>query len=244
MNSEDILLGEIQGCAKELIGYLFPVHRKSKKPAAAAVRNPVRNPDRTRGRILAAAAGEFAAHGHAGARVDAIARRAGSNKRMLYHYFNDKEGLYRAVLRTKITERRTQFEAAPVDPVENLPFRFELMCRDLEWIRLLGWEALENKGGRVQEEQFRRKGLQRALERLRGHQAAGKLTSAHDRRHLLLAKLALTMFPIAFPQLTRLVTGTAARDPKFQRAYRGFLKKFATAFHPARSSKKTKSGRK
>ena len=215
------------------------MHRKSKKPAAGAVRNP----DRTRSRILAAAAGEFAAKGQAGARVDAIAHRAGSNKRMLYHYFTDKEGLYRAVLRTKITERRTQFEAAPGDPEENLPFRFELMCRDQEWIRLLGWEALENKGGRVQEEQFRRKGLLRALERLRGHQVAGKLTTDHDRRHLLLAKISLTMFPIAFPNLTRLVTGTAAKDPKFQREYRNFLKKFATAFRPARSPKKTKSSR-
>lgn len=207
--------------------------KKLNKPAAA-----VRNPDRTRSRILAAAAAEFAAKGHAGARVDAIARRAGTNKRMLYHYFTDKEGLYRAVLRTKITERRTQFEAAPGDPVENLPFRFDLMCRDQEWIRLLGWEALEYKGGRVQEEMFRRKGTLRALERLRGHQAAGKLTTDHDRHHLLLAKMALTIFPIAFPQLTRLVTGTAARDAKFQRQYRGFLKKFATAFRPAPARKK------
>ena len=202
------------------------MRRKSKKPAAG----PTRNPDRTRSRILAAAVTEFAALGQAGARVDAIARRAGTNKRMLYHYFADKEGLYRAVLRTKITERRTQFEAAPGDPTENLPFRFELMCRDMEWIRLLGWEALENKGGRVQEEQFRLKGLGRALERLRGHQTAGKLTTDHDRRHLLLAIISLTIFPVAFPQMTRLVTGLTVRDPKFQEEYRNFLKNLQPVF--------------
>ena len=61
---------------------------KGKKTVCAT-----RDPDRTRGRILAAAIAEFAANGLAGARVDAIARRAGSNKRMLYHYFGDKEGL-------------------------------------------------------------------------------------------------------------------------------------------------------
>ena len=215
------------------------MHRKSKRTVAGAVRNP----DRTRGRILAAAAAEFAAKGHAGARVDAIARRAGSNKRMLYHYFTDKEGLYRAVLRAKIAERRTQFEAAPGDPTENLPFRFDLMCRDLEWIRLLGWEALENKSGQVQEEKFRRQGLLRALKRLRGHQAAGRLTADFDRRHLLLAKISLTMFPVAFPQLTRLVTGSTVKDPKFQREYRGFLKKFATIFRPERPQKQPHSGR-
>ncbi|HSY18794.1 MAG TPA: TetR/AcrR family transcriptional regulator [Candidatus Acidoferrales bacterium] len=213
------------------------MRRKSKKAVAGAVRNP----DRTRSRILAAAAAEFAAKGQAGARVDAIARRAGTNKRMLYHYFSDKGGLYRAVLRAKITERRTLFEAAPGDPAENLPFRFEMMCRDLEWIRLLGWEALEYKGGRVNEEEFRRKGLHRALERLRGHQAAGRLTSAYDRRHLLLAKISLSMFPVAFPHMTKLVTGMTAQDPKFQREYRKFLKKFATVFRPARPHGKLRS---
>src|ERR1039458_1060586 len=52
-----------------------------------------RNPKRTRERILSAALQEFAANGFAGARVDAIARRAAINKRMLYHYFGDKEHL-------------------------------------------------------------------------------------------------------------------------------------------------------
>ena len=54
-----------------------------------------RNPERTRTRILSAALKEFAAKGFAGARVDNIARRAAINKRMLYHYFGDKEGLFR-----------------------------------------------------------------------------------------------------------------------------------------------------
>ena len=67
---------------------------KGKKAASAT-----RDPDRTRSRILAAALAEFSSKGFAGARVDAIARRAKGNKRMLYHYFGDKEGLFRAVLR-------------------------------------------------------------------------------------------------------------------------------------------------
>ncbi|MBB4567923.1 TetR/AcrR family transcriptional regulator [Rhizobium leucaenae] len=57
-----------------------------------------RNPQRTHAMILEAATEEFAAHGFGGARVDAIAARAQTNKRMLYHYFGDKEGLYVAVL--------------------------------------------------------------------------------------------------------------------------------------------------
>jgi AcrR family transcriptional regulator len=58
----------------------------------------VRDPERTRGLILEAAVAEFAENGLSGARVDAIAARAGANKRMLYHYFGNKEDLYLAAL--------------------------------------------------------------------------------------------------------------------------------------------------
>ena len=57
-----------------------------------------RRPDATRRRILVAATVEFASKGLAGARVNEIARRARINKRMLYHYFGDKEALWLAVL--------------------------------------------------------------------------------------------------------------------------------------------------
>ena len=48
--------------------------------------------------ILAAATAEFAAHGLAGARVDAIAAGTGTSKRMIYYHFGSKQGLYAAVL--------------------------------------------------------------------------------------------------------------------------------------------------
>jgi len=57
-----------------------------------------RDPDRTRGRILDAATQEFARYGLGGARVDRIAARARANKRMLYYYFGDKDGLFLAAL--------------------------------------------------------------------------------------------------------------------------------------------------
>ena len=55
-------------------------------------------PEESRAAILEAAAHEFAAHGIAGARTDAIAREARVNKALLYYYFKDKETLYTAVL--------------------------------------------------------------------------------------------------------------------------------------------------
>ena len=55
-------------------------------------------PEESRAAILRAAAKEFAEHGIAGARTDAIAREARVNKALLYYYFKDKETLYGAVL--------------------------------------------------------------------------------------------------------------------------------------------------
>ena len=50
-----------------------------------------------RDRILSAAEAEFAEHGFAGARVDRIATVAGVNKQLLFHYFESKAGLHKAV---------------------------------------------------------------------------------------------------------------------------------------------------
>jgi TetR/AcrR family transcriptional regulator len=55
-------------------------------------------PEQTRAAILQAAVREFATHGLAGARTDAIAREARVNKALLYYYFKDKETLYGAAL--------------------------------------------------------------------------------------------------------------------------------------------------
>src|SRR5271163_2080753 len=55
-------------------------------------------PEESRAAILKAAVGEFAEHGIAGARTDAIARAARVNKALLYYYFKDKDALYEAVL--------------------------------------------------------------------------------------------------------------------------------------------------
>lgn len=57
-----------------------------------------RDPERTSAAILAAAVHEFSQRGYEGTRVDSIAKRAHINKRMLYHYFGSKDGLYLAVL--------------------------------------------------------------------------------------------------------------------------------------------------
>ncbi|MBP1845668.1 AcrR family transcriptional regulator [Rhizobium petrolearium] len=56
------------------------------------------DPEKTRQDILTVATEEFTTHGLAGGRVDAIAAKTRTSKRMIYYYFGSKEALYLAVL--------------------------------------------------------------------------------------------------------------------------------------------------
>ena len=66
-----------------------------------------RDPQAAKERILQAALAEFSEKGLGGARVDQIAERAGANKRMLYHYFGNKDDLFLAVLEFAYSEIRS-----------------------------------------------------------------------------------------------------------------------------------------
>jgi len=100
----------------------------ARKPAAkpkAVAKTPERkrDPDRTRASILAAAVHEFSQRGYEGARVDAITKRAKVNKRMLYHYFGGKDGLYLAVLEGRYQAIRSAEAALDLthrDPIEGM----------------------------------------------------------------------------------------------------------------------------
>lgn len=74
-----------------------------------------RDAEATQRRILAAAKIEFARHGLSGARVDVIAARARTNKRMLYHYFGDKDRLFKRVLEDAYLAIRTAEQALSLD---------------------------------------------------------------------------------------------------------------------------------
>ena len=114
-----------------------------------------RDPERTRQRILDAATEEFARHGLSGARVDRIATRAGANKRMLYYYFGDKDGLFLAALEGRYAhirsaERELELEhLAPVRALERLvKFTWDYFLEHPEFMTLLNSENL-HKGRHV-----------------------------------------------------------------------------------------------
>jgi AcrR family transcriptional regulator len=77
-----------------------------------------RDADLTRKRILAAATAEFSRKGLGGARVDEIALRSKSNKRMIYHYFGSKEKLFTAVLEAAYLGIRTAEKELHLDELD------------------------------------------------------------------------------------------------------------------------------
>src|SRR3954470_19116778 len=113
------------------------------RPAESKRATARRDPEATRARIMKAAVREFSAKGISGARVDAIAQRAGANKRMLYHYFGSKYGLFREVLRQELGDRVQRSREQGSGRRERLVQRQATHARDRVWVRLLMWEALE-----------------------------------------------------------------------------------------------------
>ena len=128
-----------------------PVVAAPKRTADAATARRPRNSAKTKASILAAGRVEFADRGFEGARVDAIADRAGANKRLLYHYFGNKEDLYRAVLLDAYQEIRKGERALSLDqydPVQAMDrlvrFTFRHFLANPWFPRLLGTENIEN----------------------------------------------------------------------------------------------------
>lgn len=117
------------------------------------------DPEETKRNILEVATAEFSAMGLAGARVDAIAERTNTTKRMLYYYFGSKEGLYEAVLDKVYGDIRALeqdlhvSELAPVEGMRRLvEFTFDYHDRHRDFVRLV---TIENIHGAKYLEQLK-----------------------------------------------------------------------------------------
>jgi AcrR family transcriptional regulator len=122
--------------------------RKRQRPGAGAW---TQNPEGVRKNILDVARAEFVEHGLSGARVDQIAAKTTTSKRMIYHYFTDKEGLYLAVLedaygRIRALERTLDLDALP--PHEALAtlagFTFDYHADNPDFVRLVMVENIHH----------------------------------------------------------------------------------------------------
>jgi len=125
---------------------------RPRKPARqkAKPQQRKRNPALTKQDILVAARVEFCEFGLDGARVDRIAKRASANKRLLYHYFGNKEALYAAVLLEayrEIREGESELHLVALEPVEAMRrlvrFTFDHFRKHPWFIRLLATENIQ-----------------------------------------------------------------------------------------------------
>lgn len=121
----------------------------SVEPRSIGRRKKPRDSAATAASILTAATKEFAAYGFGGGRVDRIAERAGVNKRMIYHHYGHKRGLYLAVLeqaysRERSAEQTLELEAlAPREAMKRLiEYTFDSFVKDRSFIKLLNDENL------------------------------------------------------------------------------------------------------
>jgi TetR/AcrR family transcriptional regulator len=189
----------------------------------AGPRTTVRNLERTREKILAAALAEFSARGFAGARVDAIARRARVNKRMLYYCFGAKQDLYREILRRKIAERAEFIKSMPDDFAAALAHIYFAGGADIDFVRLMEWEAIDSGGRKCIAEAERRALFEKAIGRLRLLQRKGSIPRGVDLTQLFISMLSLALFPLVMPQVIRLIHGMEPTDPRFMRQRANFL---------------------
>jgi AcrR family transcriptional regulator len=100
----------------------------------------------TRARILTAAVDEFATYGLAGARIDRIAEAAPANKRSLYMYFGDKEGLFDAALHHLTIELVTAVPLTEDDLPGYAGRMFDYHLKHPQAFRMSMWRQLERPG--------------------------------------------------------------------------------------------------
>lgn len=109
------------------------------------------NPEKTRENILQEAIVEFVQQGLAGARVDAIAERTHTSKRMIYYYFGSKEQLYVEVLEKlygDIRNTETRMNLTALEPREAIrrlvEFTFDHHDQNVDFVRIVSIENIHN----------------------------------------------------------------------------------------------------
>lgn len=130
-----------------------PLRRRPVRKAAPAARGVRKKYDaeKTRANILSIATHEFARNGYNGARIDAIAARTSTTKRMIYYYFGGKEQLYIAVLEdqyARIRDREAALGLEALGPEQAIrrlaEFTFDYDHANPEFVRLVAVENIHH----------------------------------------------------------------------------------------------------
>jgi|SRR4029077_6963846 len=164
-----------------------------------------RNAEATRHRLLTAATAEFSEHGFAGARIDRIAERAGTNKRMIYAYFGDKDRLFEALMERRIAELSKAVRFSAENLSETALARFDYMLANPDVQRLARWRTFERANPtRAERDSYRMR-----VDALAAAQRAGKVNASIPAVDLFAMVLSLSESWLSAPPALQAASGDA-----------------------------------
>lgn len=202
---------------------------EGKLPRDVEEESPRRDPARTRTKLLDAAVAEFSEQGFHGARTDRIARRAGTNIRMLYHYFGSKDDLYIAVLEVVLAKLRhdeLRIDPEVGEPLDNLLHVFDYVDAHFgkhpELRKLLAFENLNEARHLARSQSILTTSspvitlLRRLLQR---GASAGTVRAGVDALHLYVAMVSLAYYGRAHAFTLSQIFGRDLHRPAWQASH-------------------------
>ncbi|MGL5446699.1 MAG: TetR/AcrR family transcriptional regulator [Rhabdaerophilum sp.] len=185
----------------------------SVKPATSEASRSswTQDPAGVRRDILAAAREAFVENGFSGARVDDIATRTATSKRMIYYYFGDKRGLYAAVLEEAyagIRNHELKLDLSVLSPSEALAQlagqTFDYHAENPDFVRLVMVENIHHAQHIARSERIATLNLT-AIDTVRNIYERGVATGAF-RADLLPLDIHLTISALAFYNVSNRAT--------------------------------------
>ena len=201
--------------------------RSARRPRDAATKpaHPRRAPDpadrqrdaeRTKQRILDAALGEFADKGYAGARVRAIADRAGVNSQLISYYFGGKQALYGELIRRWL-EHEATIEEQDLSLPDLVIAYLDAVFDTPEMTRMFTWEGLSPT---IPADLYPEpEGEAPEVTDLRRRQEAGEIAPDIDPAYLLIAMMGAVNTPVTMPQTIERICGVPADSDAFREAF-------------------------
>ena len=199
-----------------------------------------RDAERTQREILDVATSEFADRGFAGARVDEIAARTRTTKRMIYYYFGSKEALFVAVLERAYAVIRAAEQTIEVDHLEPAAairrlaeLTFDHHESHPDFIRLVSIENIHRAAHIVGHEELAGQNtpaielIERILERGRRD---GSFTRDVDAVDLHMMISAFCVFRVANRHTFGAIFGRDPLDPELRERYRRMLGDMVTGY--------------
>ncbi len=195
---------------------LYTVHMVREKKPSEAKRSSKRNSNSdARARIIAAARKELVRYGFAGARVDRIARTAGTSKERIYFYFKSKSELIKEVQ----VEQSLRFQKSvlldPDNVDEFIGSVFDYYYNNPDDVRIWLWFLLELGDKSLPDDDPRVEIIEARINSVKAAQAAGTIDPNWDPVLLLnlISSMAMSrlLAPVYVHELGTKVTGAARK---------------------------------